>query len=413
MHKLTAAAIKNAKPESKPRKLADGGGLYLLIDRKGSKYWRYDYRYLGKRKTLALGVYPEITLKEAREAHYEARRQLGQGIDPGEVRKVEKQTRHLAAADSFEAIGREWFNQVMDDKSESYRDRTGRILEKDLYPYLGNRPIASITPPEILAVLHRIERRGAVDIAHRATQAAGLVFRYAVATGRAERDPTGDLKGALKPKNKKHHAAITEPTEVGRLLMVMDTFQGTAVVNAALRLSALLFQRPGEIRSMEWAEINWEAQRWELPAEKMKMRLPHIVPLSRQALEILGELNRLTGRGRYVFPSARGASRAMSDNAVRTALRTIGYTNDQMTAHGFRAMARTLLDEVLGYRVDWIEHQLAHAVKDPNGRAYNRTSHLEGRVEMMQAWADYLDQLRQDAETKSGNGANREQGEAA
>ncbi|MBA6413969.1 integrase arm-type DNA-binding domain-containing protein [Parahaliea sp. F7430] len=408
MHKLTATAIKNAKPESKPRKLADGGGLYLLIDPKGRKYWRYDYRYVSKRKTLALGVYPEVTLKEAREAHYEARRQLAKGIDPGEVRKVEKQTRLLAAADSFEAIGREWFNQIMDGKSESYRVRTGRILEKDLYPYLGNRPIASITPPEILGVLRRIERRGAVDIAHRAKQTAGLIFRYAVATGRAERDPTGDLKGALKPKNKKHHAAITEPAEVGRLLVAIDDFQGTAVVSAALRLSCLLFQRPGEIRSMEWAEVNWEAQRWELPAEKMKMRLPHIVPLSRQALDILGELHRLTGRGRYVFPSARGASRAMSDNAVRTALRTMGYTNDQMTAHGFRAMARTLLDEALGFKVDWIEHQLAHAVKDPNGRAYNRTSHLEGRVEMMQSWADYLDELHLNAEATSGTGSNHE-----
>tara|TARA_R110000772_G_scaffold61283_1_gene138136 strand:- start:130029 stop:131078 length:1050 start_codon:yes stop_codon:yes gene_type:complete len=347
MSKLTAIAIKNAKQGTKPQKLVDGGGLYLLVDRKGSKYWRYDYRFAGKRKTLALGVYPEVTLKEAREAHYEARRKINQDIDPGEVKKVAKQTLYQAAEDSFEAVGREWFNQVMDDKSESYRVRTRRILEKDLFPYLGNRPIANITAPDLLVVLRRIENRGAVDIAHRARQAAGQVFRYAIRTSRAERDPSGDLKGALKSKNKKHHAAITEPAEVGRLLVAMDSFQGTLTVKAAVRLSALLFQRPGEIRAMEWEEINWEAERWELPAEKMKMRLPHIVPLSRQALEALRDVQRLTGRGRYVFPSARGASRCMSDNTVRVALRTLGYTSEQMTAHGFRAMARTLLDEVL------------------------------------------------------------------
>ncbi|MEQ9462311.1 MAG: integrase arm-type DNA-binding domain-containing protein [Haliea sp.] len=393
MSKLTAATVKNAKPGPKSRKLTDGGGLYLLVDTKGSKFWRYDYRFAGKRKTLAVGVFPDISLKEAREAHYEAKKQIQKGIDPGQVRKVERQTRNLAASDSFEAIGREWFNQIMDDKSESYRVRTGRILEKDLYPYVGNRPIAEISAPELLATLRRIESRGAVDIAHRARQTAGQVFRYAIITGRAERDPTADLKGALKSKKKKHHAAITEPADVGRLLVAIDNFQGTAVVKAALQLSALLFQRPGEIRAMEWGEINWDAKRWELPAEKMKMGLPHMVPLSRQAVDILLDLQRLTGRGRFVFPSARGASRHICENAVRVALRAMGYTNEQMTAHGFRAMARTLLDEVLGFRPDWIEHQLAHAVKDPNGRAYNRTSHLEGRKEMLQGWADYLDDL--------------------
>ncbi|MEQ9396143.1 tyrosine-type recombinase/integrase [Haliea sp.] len=394
MTKLTVAAIKNAKAGPKPRKLADGGGLYLLVDTRGGKYWRYDYRFAGKRKTLALGVYPDVSLKEAREAHYEAKRKIGQGIDPGEVRKVERQTSNLAAADTFEAVGREWFNQLLNDKSKSYQVRTERILEKDLYPYLGSRPISEIAAPELLAVLRRIESRGAVDIAHRARQTAGQVFRYAIRTGRAERDPSADLKGALKSRRKKHHAALTEPADVGRLMVAIDGFQGTAIVKAAVRLSALLFQRPGEIRAMEWAEINWETERWELPAEKMKMRLPHIVPLSRQALDILRDLHRLTGRGRFVFPSARGASRYISENTVTVALRSMGYTNEQMTAHGFRAMARTLLDEVLGYRVDWIERQIAHAVRDPNGRAYNRTSHLEGRKEMMQGWADYLDELR-------------------
>jgi integrase len=398
---LTAIQVKQAGPKEKPYKLADGGGLHLLVKPAGGKYWRYKYRFAGKEKTLALGVYPEISLKEAREKHLAARKTLNQGIDPSAQRKVEKLTRHLAAAESFEAVGREWFNRIMPDKSKSYRDRTGRILDKDLYPSLGNRPIASITAPELLAALRRIEGRGANDIAHRAKQTAGQVFRYAVATGRAERDPSGDLKGALKPRRKKHYAAVTEPTEVGRLLLAMEGFQGTAVVKTALLLSPLLFQRPGEIRAMEWSEINWGTHQWEIPAEKMKMGQPHIVPLSTQAVTLLEQLQPLTGRGRYVFPSARGASRCLSENGVRTALRTIGYDNETMTPHGFRAMARTILDEVLSFRVDWIEHQLAHAVRDANGRAYNRTSHLEGRTKMMQGWADYLDNLK--AQAKTGN----------
>jgi len=399
MGKLTAIAVKQLKPRDKPQKAPDGGGLYLLVTTAGAKYWRYDYRYAGKRRTLALGVYPDTTLAAARKRHQDARDKLERGIDPAEVRKVEKLTRHLTAAESFEAIAREWFNGVMPGKSDSYRVRTKRILEKDLFPPLGNRPIGNISAPELLAALRRIEARGANDIAHRAKQTTGLIFRYAIATGRADRDPSSDLKGALRPRRKKHHAAITDPQAVGHLLVAIDAFQGTLVVKAALQLSPLLFQRPGEIRHMEWAELNWEESRWEIPADKMKMGQPHIVPLSDQALAILRELQRLTGRGRYVFPSARGAKRPLSDNGVRVALRTMGYDKETMTAHGFRAMARTILDEVLDYRVDWIEHQLAHAVRDANGRAYNRTAHLEGRREMMQGWADYLDQLRLKAST--------------
>ncbi len=395
---LTATKVKEAKPQERPRKLADGGGLYLLVQPNGAKYWRYKYRYGGKEKALALGVYPEVSLKSARQKHQAARDKLAQGADPGEVRKVEKLTRHLAAAESFEAVAREWFNQTMPEKSESYRMRTGRILDKDLYPVLGNRPVASITAPELLAALRRVESRGAYDMAHRAKQTAGQIFRYAVATGRAERDPSGDLRGALKPKRqKKHYAALTNPAEVGRLLVAMDGFEGTPIVKTALLLSPLLFQRPGEIRAMEWAEINCEAEQWEIPAEKMKTRQPHIVPLCSQALNLLRELYPLTGRGRFVFASPRGASRCLSENGVRTALRTIGFDNEAMTPHGFRATARTILDEVLGYRVDWIEHQLAHAVKDANGRAYNRTAHLEGRARMMQGWANYLDKLKTEA----------------
>ncbi len=394
MSKLTATEVKQAKPGDKTRKLTDGGGLYLQIHPNGAKYWRHDYRYAGKRKTLALGVYPEVSLKRAREKHQEAKTKLRDGIDPGEQRKIEKLTRHIAAANSFEAIGHEWFKAKMLDKSKSHQDRTLSALERDLFPSLGSRPISNITAPELLATLRKIEDRGAIETAHRAKQTAGQIFRYAVATGRAERDPSGDLKGALQNPKKKHLAAITEPDQVGQLMLAIEGYTGSPAVYAALRLSPLLFQRPGEIRHMEWSEINWEEERWEIPAEKMKIRQPHIVPLCNQAIEILRDIQPLTGRGKYVFPSARGASRSLSENGVRTALRTLGYDNDTMTPHGFRAMARTLLDEILGYRIDWIEHQLAHAVKDPNGRAYNRTAHLSDRKKMMQDWADYLELLR-------------------
>ena len=401
MATLTATQVKQAQPGEKARKLADGQGLYLLIQPNGARYWRYNYRYAGKRKTLALGVYPDVSLKAARSAHQEARGKLANGVDPGAVRKVEKLTRHLAAAESFEAVATEWQQVRLGDKAEATRKRVASILSNYLTPWLGNRPIADISPQELLAALRRAENAGTLDSAHRARQIAGQVFRYAVATGRAQHDPSASLKGALTPNRKTHHAAITDPAEVGKLLLAMDTFEGTPVVKTALLISPLLFQRPGELRAMEWSEINRDAQQWEIPAEKMKMRQPHIVPLSRQALALLDELEPLTRRGRYVFPSARGASRCMSDNAVRVALRTIGYDKHTMTPHGFRAMARTILDEVLDYRVDYIEHQLAHAVKDANGRAYNRTAHLEARRKMMQGWADYLDNLK--AQAKAGN----------
>ncbi len=401
MGKLTATGVQQAKGQAKPTKLQDGGGLYLLVNPSGTKYWRYNYRFAGKRKTLALGVYSDTGLADARKLHQAAREKLAKDIDPGEAKRIERITRHLASADSFEAVATEWYESRLQDKSDSYRDRTRSLLKNDLNPSLGSRPISQITSAELLMVLRKVEARGAVNMAHRAKQTAGQVFRYAVATGRAERDPSGDLRGALKTKAKKHYAAITDPIQVGKLLLAIDTFQGTPTVKTALQLSALLFQRPGEIRAMEWAEINWDEERWEIPADKMKMGQPHIVPLCSQALEHLKALHPLTGRGRYVFPSARGGSRSLSENAARVALRTMGYDNDTMTPHGFRAMARTIMDEVLNYRVEWIEHQLAHAVKDANGRAYNRTAHLPQRKAMMQGWADYLDNLR--AQALSGN----------
>ncbi len=402
MGKLVAKQVEQAKPGEGAYKLVDGGGLYLLVSPAGAKYWRYNYRYAGKRKTLALGVYPEVSLKKGREDHQEARRKLAQGIDPGAVRKVEKLSRNIAAAESFAALATEWVEVRLADKAEATKKRNESILANYLIPWLGSRPIADIAPQELLAALKRAENSGTLDSAHRARQIASQLFRYAVVTGRAERDPSAELKGALKPRQKENRAAITDPRELGRLLLAMDGFEGTPVVRVALLLSPLLFQRPGELRAMEWAEINWEAKQWEIPATKMKMRQPHIVPLSIQALALLRDLQPFTEhRGPYVFPGARGASRCLSDNAVRVALRTLGYTKEQMTPHGFRATARTLLDEVLGYRIDWIEHQLAHAVKDTNGRAYNRTSHLDGRAEMMQGWANYLDNLK--AQAKAGN----------
>ncbi len=396
---LTATATTQAKPKEKPYKLFDEKGMFLLVHPNGSKYWRLKYRIAGKEKLLALGVFPETSLKEARSKRDNARKLLEHGTDPADVKRAQKAALSEATENSFEAIGREWFERKMSDKSQNHRDRTLRALEKDLFPPLGRRPITSITPPELLTALRKIENRGAVETAHRAKQTTGQIFRYAIATGRAERDPSADLKGALSSPTKKHLAAITDPREVGRLMIAIDDFQGTPTVKAALQLSPLLFCRPGELRHMEWEEINWEETQWELPAEKMKMKQPHIVPLCRQAIEILEDIHRLNGRRRYVFPSARGASRPLSENGVRTALRTMGYDNETMTPHGFRAMARTLLDEVLGFRVEWIEHQLAHAVRDANGRAYNRTTHLKQRRIMMQKWADYLDSLKLEAST--------------
>lgn len=389
---LTASEAKAAAPGDKDYKLADEKGLFLLVKSNGSKYWRLKYRFEGKEKLLALGVFPEVTLAMARHERDAARLKIKQGIDPGLQRKATKRAREEAAANSFAAIANEWLEK-RGEKSRSTDGRLQRLLQNDLFPRLGQLPITEITPQKLLAELRRIESRGAIETAHRAKQNASQIFRYAIATGRAERDPSADLTGALATPQGKHFAAITTPADAGRLMQAINQFQGTPIVKAALKLSALFFCRPGELRQLEWSEVNWEEQRIEIPAEKMKTREPHIIPLCNQARDILEELHTYHRRGQYVFPSARGASRPLSENGVRTALRTLGYDNDTMTPHGFRAMARTLLDEVLGYRIDWIEQQLGHAVKDVHGRAYNRTKHLEQRRKMMQHWADYLDQL--------------------
>jgi len=391
MQKLTATAVNQAKPKPKPYSLSDGGGMYLLIN-STAKYWRYDYRFAGKRKTLALGVYPATSLKQAREKHQRARENLASGIDPSAHKKASSAATHAALANSFELVAMEW-SKTRSRKSDSTEKRQKALLEKDLLPHLGKRPIADIKAPELLKTLRKIESRGAIETAHRAKRLAGQIFRYAVATGRAEQDPSVDLKEALTQPTRTHFNSITEPAEVGPLIAAINNYQASPVVMAALKLSPLLFCRPGELRHLEWSEVNFAETRIELPASKMKMKEPHIIPLASQAIAILEELQPITGRGKYVFPSARGASRPLSENGVRTALRTIGYTNDQISPHGFRAMARTILDEILNFPVDWIEHQLAHAVRDANGRAYNRTKHLPQRRTMMQTWADYLDGL--------------------
>lgn len=393
---LTDTAVRNAKPAEKPHKLADDRGLYLLVNPTGAKLWRFKYRIGGKEKLLALGVYPDVTLKAARSARDEARDQIAQGIDPGAVRKAHKAAGAEQGANSLEAIAREWFGRNSPTWAPSHADKIIRRFERDVFPWIGARPIGDIKAPELLSVVRRIEARGSLETAHRALQTCGQVFRYAVATGRAERDPTGDLRGALPPAKEGHFAAVTEPAKVGELLRALDGYSGTLTVRCALQLAPLVFVRPGELRTAQWADIDLDAAEWRYTVTKTGT--PHIVPLSSQAVTLLRELHPLTGRGRYVFPSARTADRPMSDNATLAAMRRLGISKDEMTGHGFRATARTILDEVLGFRPDWIEQQLAHAVRDPLGRAYNRTSHLEGRRTMMQAWSNYLDGLKNGAD---------------
>lgn len=391
---LSDIQISKAKVKETDYKLADGYGLYLLVSKGGGKLWRFDYRFNGKRKLLAIGSYPTVTLADARERRENARKLLANGVDPGEFKKAQKQAEIAITENTFKTIALEWHVKFSETWSPSHSKTILERLNRDVFPWLGERPVSEIKAMDVLAVLRRIENRGALETAHRIRTICGQVFRYAVATGRAEHDPTSDLKGALRPVKGKHHAALIDPQEVAGLLRAIDSFQGSLIVRSALKLAPMVFVRPGELRQMEWSEIDFESAQWNIPAEKMKMKQPHIVPLSRQALAILEELKPKTGSGRFVFPSPRTSLRPMSNNAILAALRRMGYATDEMTGHGFRAMARTILDEVLHFRPDYIEHQLAHAVRDPNGRAYNRTTHLEERRKMMQTWADYLDGLK-------------------
>jgi integrase len=390
---LTDVKIAKAKPQKKSKTMFDGDGLYLLITPTGGKLWRLKYRFGGKGQLLALGTYPEISLAGARERRASARKQLANGIDPASVKKAQKQA-ETEETETFEVVAREWHTKFTPTWAVSHADTTISRMERDLFPWLGKRPISKIKAPELLGALRRVESRGALESARRVKIIAGQVFRYAVATGRAERDPSGDLRGALATPKEKHHAAIIDPKEVAPLLRAIEGYQGTFVVKCALRLAPLLFVRPGELRNAEWTEMNLDEAVWNIPPHKMKMKQAHIVFLCRQAVEILTELKELTSASRYVLPSGRSFARPMSNNAILAALRRMGYDKDTMTGHGFRAMARTILDEVLHVRPDYIEHQLAHRVRDPNGRAYNRTAHLVERRKMMQTWADYLDGLK-------------------
>lgn len=387
---LTDTFVKQTKEAGKH---FDGGGLYLHVKDAG-KYWRMDYRFLGKAKTLALGVYPAVGLAKARQRREKARELLADGIDPSTAKKEEKKAKAAAAANTFEAVAAQWLKATAANRAVSTQGKVANWLQKDINPYIGAMPISSIGPRDVLAVGRKMEARQVFDSAKRIVQICGQVFRYAVAEGTAERDVTTDLRGALQHANKKHFAAITEPKQAGELMRSIFAYTGHPYTVAALKLSPLVFVRPGELRTAEWAEIDLDAAEWRIPGGKMKMKVDHLVPLSTQAVEILRGIQPITGHGQYVFPSLRTGERPMSENTINAALRGMGYAKEVHSAHGFRAMARTVMDEVMGERVDLIEHQLAHAVKDANGRAYNRTAHLPARKEMMQRWADYLDKLR-------------------
>ncbi|MBB5203933.1 integrase [Inhella inkyongensis] len=412
----TLKAIKQGDPR---KRISDGDGLYLLLFVKGGAHgWRFDYSFGGKRKTLSLGTYPDTSLSLARDKANEARKLLAAGTDPSDARKQAKaesqaqgeaqarEKQGLPALGSFEAVAREWWQEVHCAKvSESHAARTLVRLEQDAFPWIGSKPIAELKAADVLACAQRVVQRGAIETAHRLKDACGQVFRYGVAKSLCERNPVPDLRDALPPVPARHLASITEPAKVAELLRALQSYQGQPITQAALQLSPLLFLRPGELRHLEWAWIDWEQRCINIPAALMKRNkadkatgAPHWVPLANQALTVLETLKPLTGAGRFLFPALTTDSRPMSENTVRSALRRLGYGNEDMTAHGFRAMARTMADEQLGVPVEVIEAQLAHAVADSLGRAYNRTQFLAHRRELMQRWADYLDKLRQGAE---------------
>lgn len=388
---LTDTAARNAKPKEKPFKISDSGGLYLLVKTTG-KYWRMDYRFGGKRKTLAIGVYPTITLVNARKKRDEAKKLLAEDTDPSIVKAVSKQTKQYAAENTFKAIALEWHAKTSSTWAASTAHNIKRYLEKDIFPWLGNRVIKDIAAPELLAVLRKIESRGAHEKASRCREYAGRVFRYAIATGRAERDPSSDLRGALTPVKVKHHASITDPKLIGGLLRAIKGFSGSYITKCALQLAPLVFVRPGELRHAEWSEVDFDKAEWRIPDHKMKMNEPHIIPLSPQAIEIIRSIHPLTSAGKYIFPGIRSASRSMSENTINAALRRMGYDKDEMTGHGFRSMASTLLLEH-GWPHEAIERQLAHAERNKVVAAYNYAEHLLKRKEMMNWWADHLDSL--------------------
>ena len=401
---LTDIAIKNAKTDAKPLKLFDSGGLSLLVTPAGGKWWRLKYRYSGKEKLLSLGIYPDVPLagrqdkktglwiEGAREKRDHARKLLACKIDPAESRRAEKAAGAVAGQNTFEVIAREWHAKQSGSWAKVTADAKLVRLEADLFPGIGKKPIRDLNAPALLKVLQAVEGRGANELARRVRQILGQIFRYAISTGRISVNPAADLAGALPPANPVHHAAITEPKAVGGLMRAIQDYQGEPVTRAALRLAPLVFVRPGELRAAEWEEFDLDEATWRIPGERMKMREAHIVPLSKQAVAVLRELSSHTGNGRFVLPSIRSRARPMSENPVNAALRRLGYTKAEMTGHGFRSMASTLLNEQ-GWHRDAIERQLAHAERDTIRAAYNRAEHLPERKRMMQAWADYLDKV--------------------
>ena len=391
--KLSDISVRKSKAESKAYKLSDGGGMYLEVMPSGSKYWRLKYRFNGKEKKLALGVYPDVSLALARERMHDARKLLATDTDPSENKKAVKAAKFDKSKNSFEVVAREWIASHMANKAASHRDKVVRRFELYIFPWLGSKPIGNITAPQILDVIKRIEKLGILETAHRALQTCGQVFRYAVQSGRALRDVTTDLKGALPPTRTVHMASFTEPSEVAELLRAIDGFKGTITVQCALRLAPLVFVRPSELRMAKWADFDLDAAEWRYLVSKTKT--DHLVPLPHQAIEILREIRPLSGHGEYVFMGGHSPLKPMSESAINAALKRMGYdTKTQITGHGFRAMARTILHERLNIDPHIIEHQLAHKVPDTLGAAYNRTKFIEQRKVMMQAWADYLDGLK-------------------
>ena len=389
---LADLIIRNAKLAEKQQKLADERGLHLIVAPSGGKWWRLKYRLGGKENSLSLGTFPDVSLKEARERRDAARKLLSNGVDPAVDRKVQKATATERAANSFEVVAREWFAKLKPSWAPSHADKIIARLERDIFPWIGGRPIAELKAPELLAVVRRIEERGALETAHRALQNCGQVFRYAVATGRAERDPSADLRGALPPTQPTHYVSLTDPGQVADMLRAFDAFQGTFIVQCALRLAPLWFVRPGELRKARWTDFDLDRAEWRYHVTKTKTE--HLVPLARQAVTTLRALYALTGNRDYVFPG-RDPKKPMSEAAINAALRRMGFdTKTEITGHGFRAMARTILHEQLRFPADVIEHQLAHKVPDALGTAYNRTKFVDDRRAMMQAWADYLDALK-------------------
>ncbi len=389
---LTNLQIQSTKPAAKPQKLFDEKGLYLLIQPSGGKWWRFKYRFNGKERLLALGTYPEISLATARELRDEARAQVAREVDPSELKKTRKAARVQAAQNTFAAVAAEWITKQASTWSQGHTARVQKSLENDIFPTIGKKPISEIKAGDILAAVRQIESRGAVETAHRALSNCGQIMRFAIQTGRAESDPSVNLRGALPPAKTKHLAAITKPENVAKLLAKIHGYQGTYIVRSALQFAPLVFVRPGELRTAKWHDIDFVSAEWRFRVTKTNT--DHIVPLSRQALAVLTDLQKYTSGSEYVFPSARSFRKPMSENAILAALRSLDIPKEEMSGHGFRAMARTILEEVLGFRAEVIEQQLAHAVRDPLGRAYNRTTHLPERARMMQNWADYLDNLK-------------------